>query len=110
SGPTAGSTRSASRPERTSLRRAVAGRPPRPYLSHHTSGRPTGTATMIAEEDDSMRRATIITACFSALLVSVAAAPVFAGYGAVALDESAGRYGFGWNEDTQKRADETALQ
>jgi Domain of unknown function (DUF4189) len=65
---------------------------------------------MIAEEDGSMRRATIIAACFSALLVSVAAAPAFAGYGAVALDESAGRYGFGWNEDTQKRADETALQ
>jgi Domain of unknown function (DUF4189) len=65
---------------------------------------------MIAEEDDSMRRATIIAACFSALLVSVAAAPAFAGYGAVAFDEKSAKYGFGWNEDTQKRADEAAIQ
>ena len=57
-----------------------------------------------------MRRATIIAAGFSALLVSVAAAPAFAGYGAVAFDETTAKYGFGWNEDTQKRADETALQ
>jgi hypothetical protein len=57
-----------------------------------------------------MRRATIIAAGFVALLVSVAAAPAFAGYGAVAFDEKAAKYGFGWNEDTQKRADEAALQ
>jgi hypothetical protein len=57
-----------------------------------------------------MRRATIIAACFSALLVSVAAAPAFAGYGAVAFDEKSAKYGFGWNEDTQKRADEAAIQ
>jgi hypothetical protein len=65
---------------------------------------------MIAEEDDPMRRATIIAACFSALLVTVAAAPAFAGYGAVAFDEKTAKYGFGWNEDTQKRADEAAMQ
>ena len=65
---------------------------------------------MIAEEDDSMRRARIIAAGFSALLVSVAAVPAFAGYGAIAFDEKSAKYGFGWNEDTQKRADETALQ
>ena len=82
------------------------------YLCHHmlVSPRRMGTATMIAEEDDSMRRATIIAACFSALLVSVAAAPAFAGYGAVAFDEKTAKYGFGWNEDTQKRADEAAIQ
>ena len=57
-----------------------------------------------------MRRATIIAAGFSALLVALAAAPAAAGYGAVAIDESAGKYGFGWNEDTQKRADEAALR
>jgi Domain of unknown function (DUF4189) len=65
---------------------------------------------MIAEEDHSMRRATIIAACISALLVSVAAAPAFAGFGAVAFDEKAAKYGFAWNEDTQKRADEAAIQ
>jgi len=65
---------------------------------------------MIAEEDHSMRRATIIAACFTALLVSVAAAPAFAGYGAVAFDEKSAKYGFGWNEDTQKRANEAAIQ
>ena len=57
-----------------------------------------------------MRRATIIAACISALLVSAAAAPAFAGYGAVAFDEKSAKYGFGWNEDTQKRADEAAIQ
>ena len=61
-----------------------------------------------------MRRATIIAmgiaAGLSALLVSAAAAPAFAGYGAVAFDEKTAKYGFGWNEDTQKRADEAALQ
>lgn len=57
-----------------------------------------------------MRRAAIIAAGFSALLVSVAAAPSFAGYGAVAFDEKSAKYGFGWNEDTQKRANEAAIQ
>jgi len=57
-----------------------------------------------------MRCATIIAAGFSALLVTAAAAPALAGYGAVAFDEKTAKYGFGWNEDTQKRADEAALQ
>jgi hypothetical protein len=57
-----------------------------------------------------MRRATIIAAGISALMVSLAAAPAFAGYGAVAFDEKAAKYGFAWNEDTQKRADEAAIQ
>ena len=57
-----------------------------------------------------MRRARMIVVGFSALLVMLAAAPAFAGYGAVAFDEKSAKYGFGWNEDTQKRADEAALQ
>jgi hypothetical protein len=48
-------------------------------------------------------------AVVTALLVA-AAAPAFAGYGAVAFDEKSAKYGFGWNEETQKRADEMALQ
>ncbi len=58
-----------------------------------------------------MRRATMIVVGFSALLVlGLAAAPAFAGYGAVAFDGKTAKYGFAWNEDTQKRADEAALQ
>jgi hypothetical protein len=53
----------------------------------------------------------MIVVGFSALLVlALSAAPAFAGYGAVAFDEKTAKYGFGWNEDTQKRADEAALQ
>jgi hypothetical protein len=57
-----------------------------------------------------MRRAAMIVVGFSAILGIFAAAPAFAGYGAVAFDEKTAKYGFGWNEDTQKRADEAALQ
>ena len=56
-----------------------------------------------------MHRARMIAAGFCSILVMLAAAPAFAGYGAVAFDDSAGKYGFGWNEETQKRADDTAL-
>jgi clan AA aspartic protease (TIGR02281 family) len=37
-------------------------------------------------------------------------APAYAGFGAVAFDESTAKYGFAWNEDTQNRADEAASQ
>ena len=58
-----------------------------------------------------MRRATMIVVSFSALLVlALSAAPALAGYGAVAFDGKTAKYGFAWNEDTQKRADEAALQ
>lgn len=58
-----------------------------------------------------MGRATTIVVGFSALVIlALSAAPAFAGYGAVAFDEKTAKYGFGWNEDTQKRADEAALQ
>lgn len=56
-----------------------------------------------------MRRVTI-SAVSAALIVSMAAGPALAGFGAVAFDEKTAKYGFGWNEDTQKRADEMALQ
>ena len=57
-----------------------------------------------------MRCATIIAAGFSSILMMAASVPAFAGYGAVAFDEKAAKYGFAWNEDTQKRADEAAMQ
>jgi hypothetical protein len=61
-------------------------------------------------EGNSMRHATIFAAGFAAVLVTLAAAPAFAGYGAVAFDEKAAKYGFGWNEATQKIANEAALK
>ena len=33
-----------------------------------------------------------------------------AAYGAVAFDDKTAKYGFSWNEDTQKRAEEAALR
>ena len=38
------------------------------------------------------------------------AAPESATFGAVAFDQKTAKYGFGWNEDTQKQAYEVALQ
>ena len=57
-----------------------------------------------------MRHTTIFAAVFAAILVIIAAAPAFAGYGAVAFDEKAAKYGFAWNEATQKSANDAALQ
>jgi hypothetical protein len=57
-----------------------------------------------------MRCARMIVVGFSALLVAVAAAPAFAGYGALAYEEGTGKYGLSSNEETQKKADEVALK
>ena len=35
--------------------------------------------------------------------------PAFAGYGAIAWDQSTGKYGASWNQPTGKRAEEAAL-
>jgi len=57
-----------------------------------------------------MHRMRLIAAGISGLLVLSAAAPALAGYGAVALDEETGRHGAGWNEGTQKQAEDAALK
>ena len=57
-----------------------------------------------------MRRATIIAAGFSAILVMLTAAPAFAGYGALAHDDETGKYGLSANEDTQTKADDVAMK
>ncbi len=63
-----------------------------------------------------MRRASyrrfgpIVAAIVAVVAVMAHAAPAAAGYGAVALDEKNAKYGFGWNEDTQKKADDAAMQ
>ena len=58
-----------------------------------------------------MRRAILTAASVvAAIFVLSAASPAWAGYGAVAVDEKTSKYVSGWNEDTQKRAEEAAMQ
>jgi len=57
-----------------------------------------------------MHRATIIAAGFAALLTGLAAAPALAGYGALAHEESSGKFGLSSNEESQKKAEEVALK
>jgi Domain of unknown function (DUF4189) len=57
-----------------------------------------------------MRRGTIIAACVSAFVVTIAAAPAFAGYGALAHDDASGKFGLSWDKATQRQADETAMK
>ena len=60
-----------------------------------------------------MRRAMLSIAAMAALslaLSATTAAPARAGFGAVAYDQDAGKYGATWNEPTQARAYERALK
>ena len=57
-----------------------------------------------------MRRATLFAAGFAALLASVAAAPAFAAYGALAHDAATGKFGLSWGKSTQKQADDVAMK
>jgi uncharacterized protein DUF4189 len=40
--------------------------------------------------------------------VLACSAPAYAGYGAIAYDQKADRYGFAWNESTQQKASDLA--
>lgn len=61
-------------------------------------------------ENSSMHRAISTTAAMLAVaFVLLAAAPAFAGYGAVAYDTATGRRGVSWNQATAQKAAETAL-
>lgn len=55
-----------------------------------------------------MRRSTMIALGIAAFLSSAAAQPAFAGYGALAYDETSGKYGLSSNEGTQAKAEEVA--
>ena len=55
-----------------------------------------------------MRRSTMIALGIAAFLASAAAGPAFAGYGALAYDESSGKYGLSSNEETQAKAEDVA--
>lgn len=57
-----------------------------------------------------MRRATIIGAGFAAFLIGLAATPALAAHGAFAHDEATGKYGYSWNEESERRAEEAALK
>jgi hypothetical protein len=57
-----------------------------------------------------MRSATIMAAGFCSILTILAAAPAFAGYGALAHDEETQKYGLSSNEITQSKADDVALK
>ena len=57
-----------------------------------------------------MRRIPLTAALVLAFgLALLAAAPAFAGYGAIAWDKETGKHGWSWNQSTQRRADEIAL-
>ena len=57
-----------------------------------------------------MRRSGWIAAGFAAVMAVAVAAPAWAGYGAFALDEASGKYGFSWNEETAHGAETAALK
>ena len=57
-----------------------------------------------------MRRATLFAGGFAALLTVAAAAPAYAGYGALAHDNDSGKYGLSSNEVSQTKADDVAMK
>jgi hypothetical protein len=62
-----------------------------------------------ATEEGSMRARTITATGFAAFIL-MAANPALAGYGALAHDDSTGKYGLSANEETQGKADDVALK
>jgi hypothetical protein len=56
-----------------------------------------------------MRRMTI-AAGFCVVAMATGAGPALAGYGALAHDDSTGKYGLSSNEETQSKADDVALK
>ena len=57
-----------------------------------------------------MHRSTMTALGIAAFLASAAAGPAFAGYGALARDDSSGKYGLSANEETQSKADDVAMK
>ena len=58
-----------------------------------------------------MHRAILSAAGFAAAVFVLAnTTPAFAEYGAFALDEATGKYGFSWNEANQKQAEDVAIK
>lgn len=55
-----------------------------------------------------MRRSTMIALGIAAFLMSTTAGTAFAGYGALAYDDSSGKYGLSSNEETKGKAEDVA--
>ena len=51
-----------------------------------------------------------VAAAFAAVLVTMSGVPAFAASGAFAHDETTGKYGYSWNEQNEKKAEEAALK
>lgn len=56
-----------------------------------------------------MRSGLPFAAALSALFL-MTAAPAWASYGALAQDQTSGKFGLSWNKQTQKEADEAAMK
>jgi hypothetical protein len=57
-----------------------------------------------------MWRNLLTTGAVSILVAAVNAGPAMAAYGAFAYDDDAHRYGYSWNQETERAADEAALK
>jgi hypothetical protein len=58
-----------------------------------------------------MRRSTMVALGIAAFLACLAVnLPAFAGYGALAHDDTSGKYGLSANEESQKKADDVAMK
>jgi hypothetical protein len=57
-----------------------------------------------------MRRSTTIALGIAAFLAGAAAQPAFAGYGALAFDEAAKKFGMSSNEESARKAEEIAMK
>jgi hypothetical protein len=55
-------------------------------------------------------RVALVAASLAALALVVGAAPAHAAFGAFAYDETTGKYGYSWNETSEKKAEEAALK
>jgi hypothetical protein len=51
-----------------------------------------------------------VAACLAALALVAGAAPSHAAFGAFAHDQTTGKYGYSWNETSEKKAEEAALK
>ena len=57
-----------------------------------------------------MRRSTSIALVIAAVLAGAAVRPAVAGYGALAYDEGAKKYGMSSNEESQRKAEDVAMK
>lgn len=57
-----------------------------------------------------MRRLLMTAAGIAAAAIALSSAPAFAEFGAFAHDEATGKYGFSWNEASQRQADDAAVK